>query len=166
MRYEPPAVKRSHIDLVAVAVVGVMAVAALYEAAVALQWIPVGDLPGEGARFEGFFLFAGWLAMLSGFVISLVLAVVNHRWTPGLALGAVAAALVTAHAYSFNTYDLPSLIRYTESGTPSAAWVAKVVLAGLFASLLSVMFPRIGFVATAAVLLVCLFTYTFTGCCN
>lgn len=156
----------TRVDYFALGAVVVMGVSAVYEAAVALKWIPVGRLSGEGARFEGFFLLAGWLAMLCGFVVSLVLAVANRRWTPGLALGAVAAALVAAHAYTFNTYDLPSLIRYTESGTPSAAWVAKVVLAGLLASLVSVLFPRIGFVTTAGVLLVCLFTYTFTGCCN
>ena len=68
--------------------------------------------------------------------------------------------------YTFDTYDLPSLVRYTEAGAPSAGWVAKVVLAGLLASLISVMFPKIGFLTTAGVLLICLFTYTFTGCCN
>ena len=164
MNAERPALSRT--DYVALGAAIAMAVAAVFETAVALQWIPVGDLPGEGARFEGFFLLAGWVAMLAGFVVSLVLAVANRRWTPGLALGAVAAALVAAHAYTFNSYYLPTLTRYTESDAPSAAWVAKVVLAGLFASLVSVMFPRIGFLTTAGVLLVCLFTYTFTGCCN
>jgi hypothetical protein len=80
--------------------------------------------------------------------------------------GAVAAALVAAHAYTFNTYDLPSLVRYTESGMPPATWIGWIVAAGLLSSLFSFMFPPIGFVMTSAVLPVCLFTFWFTGCCN
>jgi hypothetical protein len=144
-----------------------MGVAAVYEAAVALKWIPVGTVAGEGARFEGVFLTAGGLAMLAGVVTSLFLAVANRRWTPGVLLGSVAAALVVAHAYTFDTYVLPSLVRYTESGVvPSATWVAWIVAAGLLSSLFSFMFPPIGFVATSAVLAVSLFTFWFTGCCN
>ena len=56
-------------DWIALAAVFVMAVAAGYEAAVALEWIPVGTLPGEGARFEGFFLATALLA-LPGLVLS------------------------------------------------------------------------------------------------
>jgi hypothetical protein len=90
----------------------------------------------------------------------------NRRTTPGVVLGAAAAALVVAHAYTFNTYDLPTLIRYTEQGAPSASWVAWVAGAGLLASLFCLVRPTIGFVMTACVLPVCLFTYWFTGCCN
>jgi hypothetical protein len=153
-------------DWLATGVVFVIVIAAAYEAAVALQWISVGGLPGEGGRYEGIFLVAGGLAMVSGFFLSLFLAIANRRSTPGVALGAAAAALVAAHAYTFNTYDLPTLIRYTESGAPSASWVAWVAGAGLLASLFCLVQPRIGFVLTACVLPVCLFTYLFTGCCN
>jgi hypothetical protein len=104
--------------------------------------------------------------MFIGWFLALFLAVANRRGTPGVALGAVAAALVTAHAYTFDTYDLPSMVRYTEAGAPSASWVAWVAAAGLFASLMCVLQPRIGFVVTACVLPVCLFTFLFTGCCN
>jgi hypothetical protein len=78
----------------------------------------------------------------------------------------MAAGLVAAHAYTFDTYDLPTLVRYTESGAPPAPWVAWVVAAGLLASVLCFAQPRIGFVVTACVMPVCLFTFTFTGCCN
>jgi len=157
---------RNRADYLALAAVIVMAIAAAYEAAVALRWIPVGKVPGEGARFEGVFLFPGWVAMLAGFFIALFLAVANRRWTPGVLLGTAAAALVAAHAYTFNTYDLPTLVRYTESGTPSETWVAWIIAAGLLSTLFSLLFPRIGFVLTACLLPVCLFTFTFTGCCN
>jgi hypothetical protein len=153
-------------DWTALVVVMVIAVAAAFEAAVALEWIPVGKLPGEGSDFEGVFLAAGALSMFIGWFLALFLAVANRRGTPGVALGAVAAALVTAHAYTFDTYDLPSMVRYTEAGAPSASWVAWVAAAGLFASLMCVLQPRIGFVVTACVLPVCLFTFLFTGCCN
>jgi len=156
----------SRLDWLATGVLLVIVIAAAHEAAVALQWIPVGTLPGEGTRFQGIFRAAGWLAMLAGFVVSLLLAGANRRPTPGVLLGAAAAALVAAHAYSFDTYDLPTLVRYTEAGAPSASWVAKVAAAGLLASLSCLVQPRIGFVLTACVLAVCLFTFTFTGCCN
>ena len=156
----------ARLDWLAAGVVLVIVIASAYEAAVALQWLSVGQLPGEGARFEGVFMAAGALAMLAGFVVSLLLAVANRRATPGVALGAAAAALVAAHAHTFDTYYLPTMIRYTESGTPSASWVAWVVAAGVIASLLSFVQPRIGFVVTACVLPVCLFTFAFTGCCN
>jgi hypothetical protein len=156
----------NHADGIALVSVIVMAIAAVYEAAVALRWIPVGRLSGEGARFEGVFLFAGWFAMLAGFFIALFLAVANRRRTPGVLLGTAAATLVAAHAYTFNTYDLPTLVRYTESGTPSETWVVWILTAGLLSTLFSLMFPRIGFVLTACLLPVCLFTFTFTGCCN
>lgn len=151
---------------VALAAVAVMAVSAAYEAAVALKWIPVGTVSGEGARFEGVFMVAGGLAMLAGVVASLFFFRTNRTSTPGVLLGAVAAALVAAHAYTFNTYVLPSLVRYTESGMPSATWVGWIVAAGLLSSLFSLMFPRIGFAVTSAVLAVCFFTFWFTGCCN
>ena len=159
-RLEPP-------DYVALAAVAVMGVSAVYEAAVAMKWIPVGTVSGEGARFEGAFLAAGGLAMLAGIVSSLFLASANCRWTPGALLAVVAAALVAAHAYTFDTYRLPSLVRNTESGViPSATWVGWIAAAGLLSSLFSLMFPRIGFVLTSAVLIVCFFTFWFTGCCN
>jgi hypothetical protein len=166
MRYGLAPAVGARSDWLAAGVVFVIVIAAAYEAAVALQWLSVGQLPGEGGRYEGIFLAAGGLAMLTGFVVSLFLAVANRRTTPGVLLGASAVALVAAHAYTFDTYDLPTLIRYTESGTPSASWVAWVVGAGLLASLFCLVQPRIGFVLTACVSPVCLFTYVFTGCCN
>ena len=157
---------RSLPDWIALAVVVVIGVAAAYEAAVALQWIPIGRLSGEGGRFEGIFLAAGWLGLLTGFLVSIVLAAANRRFTPGVLLGAVSAALVAAHASTFDTYDLPTLVRYTEAGAPGAAWVAWIVAGGLLASALCLVAPRLGFVVTACVIPVCLFTFTFTGCCN
>jgi len=156
----------AHSDWIALAAVFVMAVAAGYEAAVALEWIPVGTLPGEGARFEGFFLAVGGLAMLIGIVVSGFLAAANRRATPGVALGAAAAALMVAHYFTFDTYDLPSLVRYSESGSFSPAWVLTLAVVGLIASLLCLVRPTTGFVVTACVMPVCLFTLVFTGCCN
>jgi hypothetical protein len=153
-------------DQIALAAVVVMGIAAVYEAAVALEWIPVGTVSGEGARFEGVFMVAGGLAMLAGIITSLFLVRANRRSMPGVLFGAVAAALVAAHAYTFNTYVLPSLVRYTESGMPSATWVGWIVAAGLLSSLFSLLFPPIGFAVTSAVLAVCFFTFWFTGCCN
>jgi hypothetical protein len=156
----------ARLNWVALLVVLVMAITAGYEFAVAVKWIPVGQLSGEGGNFEGVFLAAGALAMFVGWFLALAFAVANRRRTPGVALGAIAASLVAAHAYTFDTYDLPSMVRYTEAGAPSASWVAWIAAAGLFASLMCLVQPRIGFVVTACVLPVCLFTFAFTGCCN
>ena len=49
----------SRVNYVALAAVIPMGIAAVYEAAVALKWIPVGTVSGEGARFEGVFMVAG-----------------------------------------------------------------------------------------------------------
>ena len=58
--------RRTRSDWLALAVVLVLAVAA-FEATVALKWIPVGKLPGEGADFEkAFFWLPVALAMFVG----------------------------------------------------------------------------------------------------
>ncbi len=137
--------------------------AAIYEAAVALQWIPLGTVPGDGARFEGVVIASALAAMLAGIILSLVLAA-QGRGSARVAFFAVAAAaLMVARFYTFDPYDLPTLIRYSETGSFSPAWVYSIVLAGLAASVLCLVRPRVGFVLAAPVLLLCAFTVSFFG---
>jgi hypothetical protein len=156
-------VRRSLTRYVPLAVLVVLLGAAAYEAAVALKWIPVGTLPGENARFEGIVLVAALLVSLAGIVILLVLAA-RARRSPAAALFPVAgAALLVARYYTFDTYYLPSLTRYSESGSFSATWVYGVAIAGVAAWLLALGKPRLGYAIGAAVLFLCTFTIAFFG---
>jgi hypothetical protein len=88
----------------------------------------------------------------------------RSRWSFPAALFAVAAAaLMVAHYYTFDTYYLPTLTRYSESGSFSPAWVFSVAIAGVLASLLAFARPLFGFMATAVVIPLCLFTIVFAG---
>ena len=141
----------------------VLAGAAAYEAAVALEWIPVGTQPGEGARYEGYVLVFAVGATLAGVVVSLMLATRRQRSAPAAFFAAAAAALMVAHYYTFDTYYLPSLTRYSDSASFSPTWVYSVAIAGALASLLALERSRIGLMASAIVSLLCLFTIVFSG---
>ena len=145
------------------AILLVLAAAALYEAAVALEWIPVGTQPGEGARFEGVVMVSAVVAMFAGIVVSLVLGARGRPSLAGSLFAVAAAALMVAHYFTFDTYYLPTLTRYSDSGSFSTTWVYSVAVAGVLASLLSLARPRIGFLATPVVILLSLFTIVFAG---
>ena len=115
------AVTRSRFPELAVLVV--LLGAAAYEAAVALEWIPVGTEPGENARFEGLVMALASLALLAGVAISLVLAARDRRSVLAAMLPGAATALMVAVYYTFDTYYLPTLTRYSESGAFSPTWV-------------------------------------------
>jgi hypothetical protein len=137
--------------------------AAAYEAAIALEWIPLGTDPGEGAQYEGFVMASAAIAMLAGVGVSLVLAARGRRRMPAAFFALAAAALTVAHYYTFDTYYLPTLTRYSDSGSFSPAWVFSVAVAGVLASLLAFVRPLFGLMATAVVIPLCLFTIVFAG---
>jgi hypothetical protein len=137
--------------------------AAVYEAAIALEWIPLGTEPGAGARFEGFIMAAAAIAMLASVIVSLMLAARARRSVPASFFAVFAAALMVVHYYTFDPYNLPSLIRYAQSGSFSPSWVFALAIAGTLASLLSLVRPLFGFMATAVVIPFCLFTIVFAG---
>ena len=141
----------------------VLAGAAAYEAAVALGWIPVGSQPGDGARFEGFVLVSAAIAMVAAVVVSLILGARGRTSTPAALFAAAAAVLMVAHYYTFDTYYLPTLTRYSESGSFSATWVYAVAIAAGLASLLAAVRPRVGLMAASVVIPLCLFTSVFAG---
>jgi hypothetical protein len=137
--------------------------AAAYEAAVALEWIPVGTEPGENASFEGLVMALSSLALLAGVGISLVLAARDRRSVLGALLPGAATALMVAVYYTFDTYYLPTLTRYSESAAFSPTWVYGVAIACVPAWFLSLAKPRVGFVVGSAVIILCLFTVIFVG---
>jgi hypothetical protein len=145
------------------AVVLVLVGAAAYEAAIAFGWIPVGSQPGENARFEGLVMGLALLALGAGFVIALLLATLNRRSVRAALFPLAAAALMVARYYTFDTYYLPDLSRYSESGAFSSTWVYGVAIAGVPACLVSLAKPRIGFAFVAFVLFLCFFTASLFG---
>lgn len=157
MRY--PLTVREVASLILLVLVG----AAAYEAAVALEWIPVGSEPGEGPRYEGLVLVSAAITMLAGVVVSLMVATRARRSVPAALFAVAAAALMVAHYYTFDTYYLPTLTRYADSGSFSSAWVFSVAIAAALASLLAFARPLLGFMATAVVIPFCLFTTAFAG---
>lgn len=112
-----------------VAVLLVLLGAAAYEAGVALEWIPVGTEPGENARFEGLVMASALLALWAGIVISFVFAAQDRRSVPAAAFAVAATVLMVARYYTFDTYYLPDLTRYSESGSFSQTWVYTVAIA-------------------------------------
>ena len=145
-----------------VAVLLVLVGATAYEAAIALEWIPVGTEPGENARFEGLVMTLGLIALAAAFVASLALAARNRR-SPRAALFAPAAAtLMVARFYTFDTYYLPDMTRYSE-GEISSTWVYGLALASVVAALSSLARPRFGFVIAAVVIFLCLLTESAFG---
>jgi hypothetical protein len=144
------------------AVLLVVVFAAAYEAAIALQWIPVGTEPGEGARNEGFVMTLALLALIAGFVVSLALAAWNRRSVPAAFFAPAAAALMVARYYTFDPYYLPEMTRYSE-GDISSTWVYGLAVASVLAAFSSLAKPRLGFVIAAAATLMCLLTASAFG---
>jgi hypothetical protein len=136
--------------------------AAAYEAAVALKWIPVGPEPGDSARFEGLVMILAALALLAAALISLVRAAQDRRSLPAALFPIAAAALMVARYYTFDTYYLPTLTRYS-SGEISSTWIYGLAVAGLAASILSQLRARVGFLVAPVVILLCLITASAVG---
>jgi hypothetical protein len=154
MRYE----ELSALPLLVAVVAG-----AAYEAAVALEWVSLGTLPGEEPRYQGFFLSAALVAILAGIIVSFVLAVRDRSNRFVALLGAAAAAFVVARFYGFDPYYLPTLRRYSDGGGFSPTWVYAVALVAVLASVLCFTRPRAGFIVNVPALLLCAFTATFVG---
>jgi hypothetical protein len=144
-------------------IVLVLVGAAVYEAGIALERIPLGTQPGEGARYEGLVMAAAAIAMLAGVAVSLMLAARGRRSIPAAFFAVAAAALMVAHYYTFDTYYLPTLTRYSDSGSFSSAWVFSLAIVCALTSLLAFARPLFGFMASAVVIPLCLFTTVFAG---
>jgi len=145
------------------AVLLVLLAAAAYEAAVALKWIPLGTQPGEDARFEGLVMASALLALLAGIAIALVRAARDRRSILAALFVVAAVALMVAHYYTFDTYYLPTLTRYSESGSFSPTWIYGVAVACVPAWFFSLAKPRVGFLIAAAVMILCLVTVSLVG---
>ncbi len=146
--------------------VAVLAVATLFEALVALEVVPMGDVPGEGARGGGIVFAAALVAMLVGAALAVALALASPATdAPSLVwvlLAPWGAAYVTARWLAFDPYYLPTLRRYSDGGV-GAPWIAGLALSSAVSALLSRRYPRSGAVATSSVLAVSALTAWVLG---
>ena len=143
---------------VAAALLLAVTAGATYEAAVAMKWISLGEVPGEEAPY-----FGSSTRRLSSPCWS-------AQSSPGPAwrhesnvfvalLGIAAAALVVTSFYSFDPYYLPTMRRYSDGGTSRRSTRSRIW--ALEHAALSTS-PRIGFVVNAPPCPL-RFTVTFLG---
>ena len=108
----------------------VLLAATAYEAAVALEWISMGSEPGDEATGQAAVTIAAFLALLTGIVATVASRRILRRW-PATLVPVAAAAYMVAHYFAFDSYYLPSLRRFSESGGVSSVWVYSVAVAAV-----------------------------------
>lgn len=144
-------------ELLTLLLLALIAAGTLYETAVALEWISIGQLPGEGGPGEGVVLSVAAVAVLVGIGVTLFASRGNHL---AAGLAPAAAALMVARFYSFDTYYAPNLRRMSEGGMTSARWVYVLVGLALLSAAVTSLRPRLAFVG-APVMFLCLITTLF-----
>ena len=144
------------------AVVLVLLAAAAYEAAVALEWISMGSLPGQEAPGQAVVTIAAFLALLTGIVATLASRRILRRW-PATLVPIAAAAYMVAHYYAFDSYYLPSRTRFSDSGSVSSIWVYGVLGAAVIVALAIRRRPSVAPVLTPILLLICAGTVVAEG---
>lgn len=134
----------------------------MYELAVALEWIPMGNESGEDARGQAVVTLLAFGAMLVGFVMSAYASLRGGSGRVAFLLPPAAATYLLTHFFAFDPYYLPSLRRFTESGV-SATWVYVVCAAAIVVAALVRFRPRVGFALMPLLLLVCAATVVGLG---
>jgi hypothetical protein len=140
----------------------VLLAAAAYEAAVALEWISMGSVPGQDAPGQAGVTIAAFLALLTGIVATLVSRRILRPW-PAALVPLAAAGYLLAHYHAFDSYYLPSLRRFSDSGSVSSAWVYGVVVAAVLVALAITRRPSVAPVLTPILLLICAGTVVAQG---
>ncbi len=129
----------------------VVLAAACHQAAVALGWLPIGRLPGEGAAGERYLLDAALLVLvLAGFAL-FAACTTDLRVSVAPAIALAAALLVVARFYAYDPYYAPSLRRMSDGGAVAGTWIVIVVAACAGAALLALRARRSGLAAVALV---------------
>jgi hypothetical protein len=150
---------------IALLVVVVLAVATLYELALALDVVSIGELPGEDAPGAGLIATASVLAPVAGIVVLLASASRAAEIGPVLLplLPLAAGCLVVAAYYAYDPYYAPTHRRYSDAGTWPAWWIYLVLAAAVVSAVVARLRPRPGAVGAAAVLFACLVTFFLNG---
>jgi hypothetical protein len=135
-------------------VVLLLLAAASYEAAIALGWLSVGPLPGDGPPAEETILLGAVAVHLAGAALAAGQAVKSGVSAAGAEAGipVAAAAFVTARFYTFDPYYAPTLRRMSDQGFVAPWWVFTLVGCALVAGMLMRIRPRVGLTLTAVLL--------------
>ena len=144
------------------AVVLALFAASAYEAAVALEWISMGSLPGQEAPGQAVVTIAAFAALLTGIVATLVSRRILRRW-PATLVPVAAAAYMVAQYYTFDSYYLPSRTRFSDTGSISSFWVFGVAIAAVLVALAIRRRPSVAPVLTPILMLICAGTVVAEG---
>ena len=146
-------------------VVVVLAVATLYEIALALDIVSIGKGPGEQAPGADLVAIAATLALLAGIVVLLASARCADELGPVLLplLPLAAGCLVLAAYYTYDPYYAPTHRRTSDAGIWPAWWIYLLLAASVVSAFLARLRPRPGAVASAVVLFLCLVTFFLNG---
>jgi hypothetical protein len=126
----------------------------MYELAVALEWIPIGNEPGEDPAGQAVVTLLAFVALLVGFLASAYVALRGGSDRVASLVPVAASAYLVAHYYAFDPYYLPTLRRFTESGV-SVTWIYGVVGAAVVVAALILLRIRAGLALTPLLLLLC-----------
>jgi hypothetical protein len=138
---------------------------ATYQATVALGFLAMGK--GPGGEPAGSEIVA--LTVLLAFVIGIIASVScafrrDTEWKSVAPLIAPAsAAFVVADFYTFDSYFLPTLRRFSEDGVVAGRWIVALVVIALVASALSKLRPRISIFVTSILLVLGAYTSMIEG---
>jgi hypothetical protein len=138
-------------------VVVVLLLAAVYEAAIALEWISLGSEPGGDAPGQAVVTSGAFLALVAGIGVGVagVLRRGSPRRWPAMLIPVAAAAYLLSHYYAFDSYYLPDLRRFSDDGNIAARWVYGVAACSVGVGALIALVPRIGLALLPFMLLVC-----------
>jgi hypothetical protein len=129
--------------------------AAVYEAAVALEWIPMGHEPGGDPPGQAVATIAAFSAFVTGIVAAAYVTLSGRLSSSAFLVPIAAAAYLVAHYYAFDTYYLPAYRRYSDGGGVAAEWIYGVVLCALGVAFLIRIRPRVGLGLMPLMLFVC-----------
>ena len=115
----------------------------------------MGSQPGDDAAGQQEVMILAFLAVLAGIVAAAVPRRAPQRPWPAALIPLAAAAWMTAHFYSFDSYYLPSLTRFSQTGSVSAKWTYGVVACALVLAAVVSLRPRAGQALSPLLLLVC-----------
>ena len=105
-----------------------------YEVALALRWVSIGALPGEGAPWSGPVEATAASAIVLGIgVAAACLRRPRNDWVWLAAVSVPAAAFVIARLYTYDPYYAPTLRRMSDDGLISPGWVFLLGLFAIFA---------------------------------
>ena len=134
--------------------IGIVAVGAAYESAVALGAIGLGPQPGDPPAGATAIVPLALLALLVVGALLLAAALAERGWNGWgrlavPAAGAAAAAFLVARFYSYDPYHAPDLRRMSDGGAVAGRWIAFLVAGTLLAGILARRWPRAASAGTA-----------------